>query len=299
MNQVATINNNSLVPANMEQAMKLADMMSGAKLVPVHLQGKPADCLLVIEQAARWKMSPFAVAQCTSVIQGKLMYEGKLVAAVVNANGNLADRLSFSYTGEGDQRKIVVSGRFENEKEARTVDVMLKDVRTSNTMWQKQPDQQLMYSGTRAWARRHAPELMLGVYSPEEFNEGEMIDVTPAAKSIFKNAALRNTFVNNVIKSFDDAQSKEDLLQLATLNKDKMDAMKASGNEHDALAVDELRKRYNVARSRFTETEDNNIAASFGESFANTPTDEPPEQDEPPVVTPSFMRRKPQEGAAA
>ena len=28
-----------------------------------------------------------------------------------------------------------------------------------------------MYHGTRVWARRHTPELMLGVYSEEEFDE--------------------------------------------------------------------------------------------------------------------------------
>jgi hypothetical protein len=38
-------------------------------------------------------------------------------------------------------------------------------------VWQTQPDQQLMYHGVRVWARRHTPELMLGVYSPEEFDE--------------------------------------------------------------------------------------------------------------------------------
>ena len=42
-------------------------------------------CLVVIEQAMRWGMSPFAVAQCTSSIGGKLMYEGKLVAAAVES----------------------------------------------------------------------------------------------------------------------------------------------------------------------------------------------------------------------
>jgi hypothetical protein len=45
---------------------------------------------MVIQQAVRWQMDPFAVAQECSVIQGKLMHSGKLVAAVVNARGNLA-----------------------------------------------------------------------------------------------------------------------------------------------------------------------------------------------------------------
>lgn len=172
----------ALLPTNIGQAMDLAKMMADSALVPQPLQKKPADCLLVIEQSMRWGMSPFAVAQCASVIKGKLMYEGKLVAAVVNANGNLQERLNYAYMGEGDNRKITVSGLVRGEKEPRTVDVVLKDVKTSNEQWTKQPDQQLMYSGARIWARRHTPELMLGVMSPDE--DFEVIDVTPATPII-------------------------------------------------------------------------------------------------------------------
>src|SRR5450755_3946562 len=126
---------------------------------------------MVIQQAIRWKMDPFAVAQECSVIQGKLMHSGKLVAAVVNARGELSDRLAFSYDGEGQNRTITVSGRLRNELAPRTVSVKLSDAKTNNRVWQSQPDQQLMYHGVRVWARRHMPELMLGVYSPEEFDE--------------------------------------------------------------------------------------------------------------------------------
>lgn len=162
---------NALVPSSLTEAMKLAELMSRARLVPQHLQAQPADCLLVIEQASRWGLSPFAVAQSTSVIQGKLMFEGKLVAAVVNARGELADRLSYEYAGEGDNRTVRVSGRMRGETEPRTVEVRLGDAKTNNKVWATQPDQQLMYHGARVWARRHMPELMLGVYSREEFNE--------------------------------------------------------------------------------------------------------------------------------
>lgn len=162
--------NYGLVPSNMGDAMKLAEMMASSKLVPQALQKSPADCLMVIQQAIRWQMDPFAVAQECSVIQGKLMHSGKLVAAVINARGNLAERLSFSYAGEGENRTITVSGRIQGEAQPRTVDVKHKDAKTQNAMWTKQPDQQLMYHGSRVWGRRHTPELMLGVYSPEEFD---------------------------------------------------------------------------------------------------------------------------------
>ena len=174
----------ALVPSNFEQALKLAEMMSRSELVPKHLQGKPADCFLVIEQSVRWGMSPFAAAQSTSVISGKLMFEGKLVLAVLNARGDFDERISFEYSGEGNARAVRVSGRLRGESAPRTVDVKLTDARTSNGMWVKQPDQQLAYHGARVWARRHLPELMLGVYSPEEWEQqpqGTQADVTPMA----------------------------------------------------------------------------------------------------------------------
>lgn len=170
----------ALVPSSMSEAMRLADMMASARLVPQGLQKSPADCLMVIQQAIRWQMDPFAVAQECSVIQGKLMHSGKLVAAVVNARGNLTQRLSFEYKGAGDERTITVSGQLQGEPAPRVVDVALKNAKTQNKVWQTQPDQQLMYHGVRVWARRHTPELMLGVYSPEEFDEPT--PARPAAK---------------------------------------------------------------------------------------------------------------------
>ena len=77
----------------MDEALRLAEFMARARTLPKHLQASPGDCLMVVEQAMRWGMSPFAVAQATSVISGKMMYEGKLVAAAVETSapspGNL------------------------------------------------------------------------------------------------------------------------------------------------------------------------------------------------------------------
>lgn len=182
MNALATIQTGSaMVPQTMSDALKLAELMATGNLVPNHLQKSPGNCLMVIEQALRWGMSPFAVAQSTSVIQGRLMFEGKLVAAAVHSSGILAGRLSYAYKGEGEGRIIVVSGTMKGEPLPRTVEVSLREAKTANKMWQQQPDQQLVYHGTRVWARRHAPEVMLGVYSPEEMSDASMRDITPSA----------------------------------------------------------------------------------------------------------------------
>lgn len=192
-----TVSNNGLIPASMDQAVRLADMMAKGRLMPNHLRDQPGDCLMVIEQAMRWGMSPFAVAQSTSVISGKLMFEGKLVAAALHGSGVMKGRLSYDFSGDGEVRQVVVSGILQGETTPRTVTIVLRDVRTSNKMWQTQPDQQLIYSGARVWARRHCPEVMLGVYSPEEmeteapvYSGGVTITAEPAPVSDDRDAKV-------------------------------------------------------------------------------------------------------------
>lgn len=167
----------ALVPTNMQDAMRLAEMMAKAGFLAKELQ-TPGGALFVIEQSMRWNMSPFAVAMETSFIQSKPMFSGKVVAAAVTSSGAINGRLHYDYTGDGDNRRVTVTGTLRGETEPRTVTVALKDARTNNRVWQSQPDQQLAYHGARVWARRHAPEVMLGVMSPEELDAQPMKEAT-------------------------------------------------------------------------------------------------------------------------
>jgi hypothetical protein len=160
----------AMVPRNMREAMEMATMMARTGFLAKEIQN-PGGALFVMEQSMRWNMSPFAVAMETSFIQGKPMFSGKIVAAAVQSSGVLAGRLSYAYTGKGDDRTVTVSGTIRGEAKARDVTVRLGEAKTNNKVWQSQPDQQLAYHGARVWARRHTPEVMLGVYAPEEFDE--------------------------------------------------------------------------------------------------------------------------------
>lgn len=173
MSAIATANGtngSALMPQNLTDAMRLAELMAKGKMVPEHLRN-PSDMMMVIEQAVRWGMSPFAVAQCTGIVKGKLSYEGKLVSAAINSSGILQGRLDYEFHGEGSARAVVASGTIRGETKVREVTVTLASARTENEHWKKSPDQMLTYHAARVWARRHAPEVMLGVYSTEEFEE--------------------------------------------------------------------------------------------------------------------------------
>ena len=177
---------NALMPTDMRSAMDLASMMARAKLVPTHLQDKPGDCLRTCNRA---KHAMGHVSVCRGAIHqrhflGKLMFEGKLVSAAVQSSGILSSRLAYDFDGEGASRAVTVRGTIRGEDEPRTIRVTLAEAKTTNGMWQKQPDQQLVYFGTRAWARRHTPEIMLGVYSPEEME-------APTQRDIFTGTTIQ------------------------------------------------------------------------------------------------------------
>ncbi len=163
-----------------EQLQRVAKLMAASALVPEHLRGKVADCSLVAAQAFRWRTDPFAVAQHTFVLKGKLGYEGKLIAAVVNSHRNTEGRLSYTYSGEGKTRSVVVSGRIRGEAKDRTVEGNVERWATDNEQWRKDPDQMLAYRGARQWARRHMPEAMIGIQADEEVRETVALERTEA-----------------------------------------------------------------------------------------------------------------------
>lgn len=170
------------------QLQRVATLMASANLAPAHLRGndKIADCFLVVAQAFRWGMDPFAVAQHTFVLSGKLGYEGKLIAAVINTHPKIERKLDYTYEGEGENRKVTVSARVKGEDKDRIISGTIKLWATQNEKWRQMPDQMLAYRGAREWARRHMPEAVLGIQAEDEIAAGPIIDtpVAPAPRSL-------------------------------------------------------------------------------------------------------------------
>ena len=170
---------NALVPKSIPEALTLAEVMASASLMPDHLRGKPGDCLLIVMQAQRWGMDAVSVAQATSVVRGKLCYEGKLVAAALYAMGAIDGRLEYDFSGTPghDNRAVTVTGRPRGTGKNQTVEGTVGAWKTTNDNWKRSPDDMLVYRGTRQWARRYAPDALLGVYTPDEM-EDAVIDAT-------------------------------------------------------------------------------------------------------------------------
>lgn len=187
--------NSSLIPATLRG--EWATEGREKKLVPFDHQTVVANVFRVVNQAVRWNMDPFSVVDCCSVVHGRLMYEGKLVHAVVEARLGIRLRYQFgrmtevtqpsgavvrvfdpSEEGPGVFLAVRIIGQFDDEEEPRTIEGTVEDWKTSgaNSPWGNEANfkRQLRYRGAREWARAHAPGTLLGVVTDDEI-EGDLV----------------------------------------------------------------------------------------------------------------------------
>lgn len=170
----------------MQSVMRIADLMaSGKTTIPKHLQGSQGDCFAVSLQAMQWGMNPFSVAQKTHLVNGTLGYEAQLVIAVLNSSAALSTRLNFQWsddwkgvngkTDKSEDHWCRVWATLKGESEPRVLEVSMAqvgDVRNSPN-WVADPRQQIAYLTAKRWGRLHAPDVILGVYTPDELQDGE------------------------------------------------------------------------------------------------------------------------------
>jgi hypothetical protein len=187
-------------------------MAKGRSTIPAHLAGNAADCTAVIMQAMGWRLNPWAVAQKTHVVNGALGYEAQLVNAVIQNSGATEDRFNYEWYGlweniigkskvmqvpakgkygDKDYKKayeyrvpdygmqdenglgVRVWATIKGESTPRILDLLLVQASVRNSpLWSTDPKQQLAYLAVKRWARLYTPDVIMGVYTPDELDEG-------------------------------------------------------------------------------------------------------------------------------
>ena len=167
------------------EAIEFSKLMSQARhSVPGYLKQNPGDCLAIVTQSLRWRLEPYWVAQHSYVAkdEGLIAYDSAVHAAILLSSGLLKERPRYSYSGENGERTCTVAATFKGESEAlEYTSPPLKKCRKNSPLWATDPDQQLGYYAVRNWGRRHAPELLGGVWDKEEFENTtqDETDITP------------------------------------------------------------------------------------------------------------------------
>jgi len=185
--------------ARFEHFQRAAKALMHSTLLPDSVRGdSPEQCfsnlILVGEMADRFKMPMTALAQCISIVHGKMMIEGKAISAALTST--MSTELHYHYTGERgtDAYRVYVSDKsfddLTDEQLAalapdryprgyRMIDGSVGEWKTfvKNSTTQAKPNwtggatrNQLAYRGAREWARLYEPGVILGVYSEDEID---------------------------------------------------------------------------------------------------------------------------------
>lgn len=192
-------------------------MAKGRSTVPQHLQNNKGDCAAVVMQAMQWGMNPFAVAQKTHVVNGQLGYEAQLVNAVISTSGALTSRPEYEWFGPWENimgkfaiKKKPASGTpgtkdykketeyrvpgwtmadekgcgvrvwatLKGEEVPRYLELHMEQASVRNSpLWASDPKQQLAYLAVKRWSRLYCPDVILGVYTPDELEPEPMRDL--------------------------------------------------------------------------------------------------------------------------
>jgi hypothetical protein len=238
-----------------KEIMAVAEVMAMSSLIPESLRfdievdtnGEPisnkkrelpyeqirANCFLICNWSAGVGMDPFAVAQGTSIVRGRLMFEGKIVHAALTST--LGVKLKALYGVWDPAKAQTIVGGEANGKDlavriyeespdgsiGRHVDGYVGGWETTgkNSPWALNKDwrKQLVYRGSREWARVYEPGVMLGVITPDEYEPAwdRMRDVTPTRQQstgtdvIDRLKAAKSGATDKPAAGFDQARINE------------------------------------------------------------------------------------------
>lgn len=176
------------------QLLRASQMLSQSTLVPQNYQGKPQDCFIAAEMAARMNTSPIFVMQNLYVVKGRPSWSGQACKAMIDNSGRFKNT-KFIYTGKENTdtwgcyltATQISDGEIVNGTEI-TIK-MAKDEGWYNkpnsygketSKWPTMPKQMLAYRAAAFFARMYCPEALMGLQTYEEVMDSQTVHTTSA-----------------------------------------------------------------------------------------------------------------------
>ena len=207
-------------PERLEYLWKLAERMASSSMVPESLrtEGKSGDkkdlprdqvvanVFAVCEQADRWNQSPFALLSCAAIVHGKLGFEGKVIAAVLEANYGITLHQYFTGNPTSDDYHIYLCDQplpddvvASLEPNIRIPGYQIMDGSVSGwkttgngSPWRPATyGKMLVFRGSREWCRVYKPAAIMGILADDELQEIEMDRRATSARNVTPSLANR------------------------------------------------------------------------------------------------------------
>ncbi|EJW09333.1 hypothetical protein A33M_1627 [Rhodovulum sp. PH10] len=172
--------------ATFEHAQRVAKVFASSSLVPPHLRGNVADCLIAYQIARRLNEEPLTVFQNIYVVSGRPGWKTEYVIARANKAGVFKSRITWETTGAGQTlgvtAKAVLSDSGEEVRVTADMAMAKAEGWTKNPKYASMPEHMLRWRSAAMLVRLYCPEVMLGMPVLEEIepeSRRDMRDVTP------------------------------------------------------------------------------------------------------------------------
>lgn len=185
-NQVITKETSLLFDVSkFEHAQRVSKMLASSTMVPEHFRNNIGNCVIALNYAHRAGIDPFMALQKMYVIHGKPAIETQLQIALFNNSGKFSP-LKYKMTGKGDDQTCIAYAtdiKTQEVVEGPPVSIAMAKAEgwysKSGSKWKTLPELMLRYRAAAFFIRLYSPETTMGLHTPEELYDSEVIDVTP------------------------------------------------------------------------------------------------------------------------
>jgi hypothetical protein len=188
--QIAVVTGSSMMTdtARFEHVQRVANVFASSQLVPTHLRGKVADCVIALNIADRLGEDPLTVMQSIYVVGGKAGWSSSYMIARINQSGAIKGRITWDLKGAGKDLEVTAKATLldggEVVKATASMQMAIAEGWVSNKKYASMPEMMLRYRSAAMLQRLYFPEVMLGMRTVEEIETDpaptQMQDITPA-----------------------------------------------------------------------------------------------------------------------
>ncbi|HQN51000.1 MAG TPA: hypothetical protein PK913_08060 [Phenylobacterium sp.] len=156
-----------LTPQSIDEALRMAEIMSRASIVPKDYQGNPGNILVAIQWGAEIGLPPLQAMQNLAVINGRPALWGDAVIALVRGSG-LLETIHEDITADVATCTVKRKGEPPASRSFSVEDAKRAGLYGKQGPWQQYPKRMLQMRA-RAWALRDVfPDVLRGVHVGEE-----------------------------------------------------------------------------------------------------------------------------------
>lgn len=159
-----------------ELLQRVGNMFAKSELVPGHLRGKPADCIIAVQLAYEMGLAPLSVLQNIYMVSGKAGWSAQFLIARANASGVFDDSgIDWEVTGRGGDLEVTAfaTKRAGGRRVEYTVSYAMAKAEgwTKNAKYQTMPELMLRYRSATTLIGLYCPEVKFGLGVREEFED--------------------------------------------------------------------------------------------------------------------------------